>query len=184
MILIFALAAMLTIGVSGICSILEAMILSTTTAEIEGLKKKHPNRGAKLERYKLELEETSSAILSLNTIANTLGATIVGGLAVKIWPEDTNILIKTSATITVAILFFSEIIPKNMGVIYRSTLQPILVYPMTLIRSSMAPLSGFVAILVRVLLKPTQAETDNQEEILLLAEKSAKEGRSHPTNTS
>lgn len=129
-----------------------------------------------MERYKLELEETSSAILSLNTIANTLGATIVGGLAVKIWPEDTNILIKISAVMTIAILFFSEIIPKNMGVLYRPTLQPILIYPLTLIRSSMAPLSGFVAIVVRILLKPTQVETDNQEEILLLAEKSAKEG--------
>lgn len=176
MILIFALATTLTIGVSAICSILEAMILSTTTAEIEGLKKKYPKRGSKLERYKLELEETSSAILSLNTIANTLGATIVGGLAVKIWPEDTNILIKISAVMTIAILFFSEIIPKNMGVLYRPTLQPILIYPLTLIRSSMAPLSGFVAIVVRILLKPTQVETDNQEEILLLAEKSAKEG--------
>lgn len=176
MILIFVLAATLTIGVSGICSILEAMILSTTTAEIEGLKKRYPKRGSKLERYKLELEETSSAILSLNTIANTLGATIVGGLAVKIWPEDTNILIKISSVMTVAILLFSEIIPKNMGVIYRPALQPILVYPLTVICSSMAPLSRFVAIVVRILLKPTQTETNNQEEILLLAEKSAKDG--------
>lgn len=176
MILIFILATVFTIGISAVCSILEAMILSTTTAEIEGLKKKHPNRGLKLERYKLELEETSSAILSLNTIANTLGATIVGGLAVKIWPGDTNILIKISTIMTIGILFFSEIIPKNMGVIYRPSLQPILIYPLTLIRLVMAPLSGFVAIVVRVLLKPTVTETDNHAEILLLAEKSAKEG--------
>ncbi len=176
MILIFILAAAFTIGVSAICSILEAMILSTTTAEIESLKKKYPTRGLKLEHYKLELEETSSAILSLNTIANTLGATIVGGLAVKIWPEDTNILIKISMIMTLGILFFSEIIPKNMGVIYRPTLQPILIYPLTLICLSMAPLSRFVAVIVRILLKPTANETNNQEEIMLLAEKSAKDG--------
>ena len=176
MIFIFILAISFTVGISGVCSILEAMVLSTTTAEIEGLKKKYPRRGSKLERYKFELEETSSAILSLNTIANTLGATIVGGLAVKIWPEDTNILIKISVVMTIAILFFSEIIPKNMGVLYRPFLQPILIYPLTLIRLSMAPLSGFVAVLVRVLLKPVKAETDNQQEILLLAEKSAKDG--------
>jgi CBS domain containing-hemolysin-like protein len=176
MILIFTLAIAFTIGVSAICSILEAMILSTTTAELESLKKKYPKRGLKLERYKLELEETSSAILSLNTIANTLGATIVGGLAVKIWPEDTNVLFKISAIMALAILFFSEIIPKNMGVLYRPTLQPILIYPLTLICSTMAPLSGLVAFVVRILLKPAKTETDNREEILLLAEKSAKDG--------
>lgn len=174
--LIFVLAIVFTIGISAICSILEAMILSTTTAELESLKKKYPKRGLKLERYKLELEETSSAILSLNTIANTLGATIVGGLAVKIWPEDTNTLFKISTIMALAILFFSEIIPKNMGVLYRPVLQPILIYPLSLICSAMAPLSSFVAFLVRILLKPTQAETDNREEILLLAEKSAKDG--------
>lgn len=176
MLFIFILAIAFTIGISAICSILEAMVLSTTTAEIESLKKIHSNRGNKLERYKLELEETSSAILSLNTIANTLGATIVGGLAVKIWPEDTNVLFKISLVMAIAILFFSEIIPKNVGVLYRPALQPLLIYPLSWVRAIMAPLSGIVAFLVRLLLKPTQATTNNEEEILLLAEKSAKEG--------
>ena len=176
MLLIFILAVAFTIGISAICSILEAMVLSTTTAEIESLKKKYPNRGTKLEHYKLELEETSSAILSLNTIANTLGATIVGGLAVKIWPEDANILFKISSVMAIAILFFSEIIPKNVGVLYRPALQPMLVYPLGLVRALMAPLSGIVAFLVRLLLKPAQAATNDEEEILLLAEKGAKEG--------
>lgn len=176
MILIFVLAIAFTIGISALCSILEAMILSTTTAELESLKKKHPKRGSKLERYKLDLEETSSAILSLNTIANTLGATIVGGLAVRIWPEDTHILLKISTIMALAILFFSEILPKNVGVLYRPALQPLLIYPLSWVRATMAPLSGTVAFFVRTLLKPTTPETDNREEILLLAEKSAKEG--------
>ena len=176
MIFTFTLAIAFTIGVSALCSILEAMILSTTTAEIEGLKKTHPKRGEKLEKYKIELAETSSAILSLNTIANTLGATMVGGLAVKIWPEDANILFKVSAAMALAILFFSEIIPKNMGVLYRPALQPILIYPLTWVCAIMAPLSGIVAVLVRTLLKSAETTTDSDEEILLLAEKSAKEG--------
>ena len=114
---VFILAIAFTIGISALCSLLEAMILSTSTAEIEGLKKSHPSRGEKLEKYKLGLEETSSAILSLNTIANTLGATMVGGLAVQIWPEDNNVLLKVSSTMALSILFFSEIIPKNVGVL-------------------------------------------------------------------
>ena len=172
----FTLAILFTIGVSALCSILEAMILSTTTAEIVALKKSHLKRGEKLEKYKVELEETSSAILSLNTIANTLGATMVGGLAVKIWPEDANILFKISSAMALAILFFSEILPKNMGVLYRPALQPILIYPLTWVCAIMAPISGVVAVIVRILLKPAESTTDSDEEILLLAEKSAKEG--------
>lgn len=172
----FLFAIAFTIGVSALCSILEAMILSTTTAEIESLKKAHPKRGKKLEKYKSELEETSSAILSLNTIANTLGATMVGGLAVKIWPEDANVLLKVSTAMAVAILFFSEIIPKNMGVLYRPALQPILIHPLGWLCASMTPFSRVVGFLVKAILRPNNTPTDSDEEILLLAEKSAKEG--------
>ena len=66
--------AIITLGVSGFCSLLEAIVLSTTTAEVEALKKKHLQKGRKLEKYKIEIEETSSAILTLNTVANTLGS--------------------------------------------------------------------------------------------------------------
>ncbi|MGJ8652100.1 MAG: CNNM domain-containing protein [Opitutaceae bacterium] len=176
----FIIAIIFTISISALCSILEAMILSTTTAEIEGLKKAHAIRGALLEKYKLELEETSSAILSLNTIANTLGATMVGGLAVQIWPDDSNILLKVSSVMALAILFFSEIIPKNMGVLYRPALQPILIFPLSWLCAVMKPISTVVGILVRFLLRPSVTATDSDEEIILLAEKSAKEGTLTP----
>ena len=176
MTLAFIFAIAFTIGVSALCSVLEAMILSTTTAEIEGLKKSHPSRGEKLEKYKLGLEETSSAILSLNTIANTLGATMVGGLAVQIWPADSNVLLKVSSAMALTILFFSEIIPKNIGVLYRPNLQPILIFPLIWICTLMAPISRVLGIVVRYTLRPSNKLTDNDEEILLLAEKSAKEG--------
>jgi len=172
---IFAIA--FTIGVSALCSILEALILSTTTAEIESLKKSHPSRGEMLEMHHSQLELTSSAILSLNTIANTLGATMVGGLAVSIWPEDENILLKVSSWMALAILFFSEIIPKNMGVLYRPALQPILIYPLSWLCAIMTPISSTVGYLVKFILRAKPTETDSDEEILLLAEKSAKEGK-------
>ena len=176
MTLAFIFVIAFTIGVSALCSVLEAMILSTTTAEIEGLKKSHPRRGEKLENYKLGLEETSSAILSLNTIANTLGATMVGGLAVQIWPADSNVLLKVSSAMALTILFFSEIIPKNVGVLYRTNLQPILIFPLIWICTLMAPISRVLGIVVRCTLRPSNKLTDSDEEILLLAEKSAKEG--------
>lgn len=172
----FILAVAFTVGVSALCSVLEAMVLSTTTAEIESLKKLHPRRGEQLEKRTVGLEETSSAILSLNTIANTLGATIVGGMAVQIWPESSNILLKISTIMAVAILFFSEIIPKNIGVLYRPTLQPVLVFPLTWVCAVMSPISRVVGWIVRNTLRPGKLKDDSDQEILLLAEKSAKDG--------
>ncbi len=110
----------MTIGISGLCSILEAMILSSTTAEIEVLKEQSPNKGEMLERFRSEIEETSSAILSLNTIANTLGATLVGGLAQDIFNSNKHSLLYFAIGLTIGILLFAEIIPKNIGVLYPS----------------------------------------------------------------
>jgi len=172
----FVLAIGFTIGVSALCSVLEAMILSTTTAEIESLKRRHPRRGLKLEQRKINVEETSSAILSLNTIANTLGATIVGGLAVQIWSDAQNVLLNVSLAMAAAILFFSEIIPKNVGVIYRPKLQPVLVYPLAWVCAIMLPISRLVGIVVRYVLRSGEAPYQSDEEIILLADKSAQDG--------
>ena len=108
----------LTIGISALCSTLEAMILSVTSAEIENLKKTHLKRGNLLEKFRSEIEETTSAILSLNTIANTLGATLVGGLAEKSLGGHQGNLLYFACGMTLGILFFAESLPKNFAVSY------------------------------------------------------------------
>lgn len=164
-----------TLGVSALCSLLEAFILSTTSAEIEGLKKAHPKAGALLEQFKEGIDETSSAILTLNTIANTAGATVVGALAAEVLASRW--LGVLSAGMVLGILFFSEIIPKNMGVVYRRPLQIYLVYPLSIIRISMKPLTFFARKMLRVILPQEQpTEEEQEEEIRLLAERSAQTG--------
>src|ERR1035437_4471376 len=74
-------AIVLTVALSFICSLFEPVILSTTTADIQVLKRRHPRRGELLEMLKHSVGQTISAILTLNTIANTLGSLLVGGLA-------------------------------------------------------------------------------------------------------
>ena len=61
----FILTVVLTLGVSAVCSMLEAMVLSTTPLEIETLKRKSPRRGELLETFVAKIDETSSAILNL-----------------------------------------------------------------------------------------------------------------------
>ena len=63
------LTILCTLGVSFACSLAEAIVLTTTVAEIEALKRAKPRRGRLLEKLKRELDETISAILTLNTIA-------------------------------------------------------------------------------------------------------------------
>lgn len=164
-----------TLGVSALCSLLEAFILSTTMAEIEALKKRHLRIGTLLESYKVGLDETSSAILTLNTIANTAGATTVGALAARIL--ESTALGVLSAGMVLGILFFSEIIPKNLGVAYRKQLGYYLIYPLFVVRFTMAPFSFFAKrMLTMIVPQEAPSEEEQEEEIRLLAERSAQSG--------
>lgn len=108
--LIFLLAALV---ISFLCSILEASLMSTpisyiTLKEEEGLK-----AAARFRQYKLDPSRPLAAILSLNTIANTIGAAGVGRQATMVFGSQWFGLV--SAVTTILILVFSEIIPKTIG---------------------------------------------------------------------
>lgn len=171
----FISAIFFTLGVSAFCSVLEAMILSTTTAEIEALKKKNSRKGLLLERFKIKIEETISTILTLNTLANTLGATLVGGLAMTLFGNQWLALV--SAALSFAILIFSEIIPKNIGVAYRVPLQSLLVFPLQGMIALLRPITYLCNLLVRGIIGRQQQAGYSDEEIILLAQKGAKDGR-------
>lgn len=165
----------ITLGTSALCSIIEAMILSTTTSEIEALKKQNLRKGLLLEQFHTDIQETSSAILALNTIANTLGATIIGGLAIKLFGEDS--LVYFSLGITFGILLFSEILPKNIGILYKKELMAYFIYPLYIIRIIMRPVSIIGQKMVEILIHPMKPSQENHDtEIILLAEKRAQEG--------
>ncbi len=172
--LLLVLAITFTLGGSFFCSLFEALILSTTVSDIEALKKKSAKRGARLESLKTELDETISAILTLNTVANTLGSVTIGGLATRLFGDA--VLGALSAALTLAILIFSEVLPKNLGVVYRRQLQPYVIYPLTWIRRILSPITYFCGLLVRwAIPHPGDAQTDD-EEIILLAERGAQQG--------
>ena len=101
------------LGISFLCSILEAVLLSTPMSFIS-MKEEEGNKTAKLlKKYKTEIDGPVAAILSLNTIAHTIGAAGVGAEAVRIWGEEYFGVI--SAILTILILVLSEIIPKTIG---------------------------------------------------------------------
>jgi len=106
----------LAVGVSFICSILEAVLLSLNQSYIESLKTTKPNLAKRLEKQKKNIELSIGSILTLNTFAHTLGAAGVGAEAVKIFGDE--FMFYISAILTILILVFSEIIPKTIGAMY------------------------------------------------------------------
>lgn len=170
---LFIIAIVFTLGVSAFCSLLEALVLSTTSSDVEELLQASPRKGTILGQLRTDIEDTSSAILSLNTIANTLGAVICGGLATVYFSS----LLLFSVFMTIGILIFSEIIPKNIGVLYRPGLLPWMVYPLWAVCIVMKPFSVIGSTVVRAILRNSPvAATDSDREIILLARKSAKDG--------
>jgi CBS domain containing-hemolysin-like protein len=120
MLLIYFLIA---VGISFICSILEAVLLSLTPAYIKVLKEQKPKIGKLLEQQKKDVDKSIGAILTLNTFAHTLGAAGVGSEAVKMFGQEYMFYI--SAILTILILVFSEIIPKTIGAYYWKSLAPV-----------------------------------------------------------
>lgn len=140
----------LAIGVSFLCSILEAVLLSATPSFIETLASERPRAGSIVNRVKQRLDESLSAILTLNTFAHTIGAFGVGAQALTVFGPQWETLIAVLLTLT--ILYFSEIIPKTLGATFwRTLLVPTafviiwltrLVYPLVWISTRLTGLIG------------------------------------------
>jgi len=137
---------LLALGVSFFCSIMEAVILSITPSFVEALEQRSPKSGATLRQLKSNIDRPLAAILSLNTIAHTIGAAGVGAQAMVVFGSA--YVAVTSAVLTFLILIFSEIIPKTLGAFYWRSLVKItirilpvliwLLYPLVLLSQKIA----------------------------------------------
>ena len=111
---------LVSILMSALCSTLEATLLSTPLSYITGLEDQGVKGAKRLKKLKQHSDRPISAILCLNTIANTVGASIVGSLVYEVYGDA--IVGIFSTIFTLAILIFSEIIPKTIGTSYWRTL--------------------------------------------------------------
>jgi CBS domain containing-hemolysin-like protein len=168
------LAVSVTLAVSFVCSLFEALVLSTTVAEIEALKKTRPRRGQLLEQIKHGLDETISAILTLNTIANGLGALVIGALGESLFSRRA--MVAFTLAFGAVLLVGTEVLPKNIGVVWRRTLQPHVVYPLWWLRRTLAPVTWLCNGIVRLFVRPQARGHRSDEEIVLLAERGARQG--------
>lgn len=116
--------AVLSILVSFICSILEAALLSLTPSFIAHQKASRPKLYERLKELKDKVDQPLAAILTLNTVAHTVGATGVGAQVTVVFGNG--YVGAASAVMTVLILVLSEILPKTIGARYWRTLAPYL----------------------------------------------------------
>lgn len=106
----------ISLGVSFLCSVLEAVLLSINHAYVGVLRDRGDRAGEVLAKLQSRIDEPISAILTLNTIAHTVGAALAGALALNLFGDEW--IAVFSGVLTLAILILSEIIPKTMGATY------------------------------------------------------------------
>ncbi len=142
------LAAGLAVIVSALCSICEAVLYSVPLSRIEMLAQNNRRSGKILKRFKQEIHKPITAILTLNTVANTAGAAVAGAAAAVVFGAQN--LIWFSAVFTVTILLFSEILPKTLGVAYSKTLAPLIAHPLNWLVKILAPIVWLIQAITRL----------------------------------
>ena len=156
----------IAIGVSFLCSILEAALLSITPSYVETTSAQRPKLAEQLRELRADIERPLAAILSLNTIAHTVGATGAGAQAGLVF-EDTGVAI-FSAVLTLGILVLSEIIPKTLGATYWRALAPFVVRVLPWLITVQLPLVWMSQWLTRILTRGKKSDGVSREEIAAL----------------
>lgn len=163
----------IAIGISFLCSVLEAVLLSITPSYVEQVSTSRPRTGGMLAKVKGRLDESLSSILILNTFAHTMGAAGVGSQAVRVFGEKWETLI--AVLLTLAILYFSEIIPKTLGATFWRTLAVPAVFVISWLVKLVYPLVWLSTRLTK-LFSGNKGNEITREEIIALASLGHKDG--------
>lgn len=172
------IAVGLAIIVSALCSIFEAVLYSTPMSHIEVLSRSGKFSGRLLKKLKKNIQQPIIAILTLNTIANTMGAAVAGASAAMVFGKEHLGLF--SLVFTAAILLFSEILPKTAGVAFYGTLAPWIALPLQVLVKIMSPLTWFIQALTRLIFGNKSESLVSAEEVEALAGMSRKTGAIDP----
>ncbi len=167
----------LALGISFLCSIWEAAMLSTPVSHIELLVQQGNKAGSIMQGLRQNVEHPISAILTLNTIAHTVGAAGAGAEATAIFGSEFFGII--SAVLTLLILVFSEIIPKTLGAVYAKQLTPFTAYSLRALLWILKPAVFAFDFVTRSMRPSEYAPTVTRSELQVMARISAEEGGIH-----
>lgn len=169
---------------SFLCSIWEAVILSVTPSYVSRMQTEKPRLGKRLNSFKEDIDRPLSAVLSLNTIAHTVGAIGVGVQAGKLFGTTKVDLFLFDATyesliaglMTMAILILSEIIPKTLGANYWKQLTPFTVRSLRVLMFFLAPFVWFSVLVTRLIKNDEQKSVLSRADVTAMAAAGLKSG--------
>jgi CBS domain containing-hemolysin-like protein len=172
------LAIGIALIVSALCSICEAVLYSVPPGHVEVLARDNKRSGLILKQLKKDIEQPITAILTLNTIANTMGAAVAGASAAAVFGEQ--YLGWFSAVFTIAILLFSEILPKTAGVTYAKVLAPWIALPLAWLVKILTPLIWLCRAVTQIIPRRGGEVLVSAKEIQAIANLSRKSGAIEP----
>lgn len=159
---------LLALGVSFVCSIAEAVLLSITPSYVEDLASRSPRRGALVKRLKQEqIDHSLAAILSLNTIAHTVGAIGAGAQATVVFGSAWFGVF--SVVMTLLILFLSEIVPKTIGAVYWANLVMPVAYFMRMLIVGLFPVVWLCEKLTKTISRGKRVHVFSRDEFIAMA---------------
>ncbi|MDX9703839.1 MAG: CNNM domain-containing protein [Candidatus Auribacterota bacterium] len=167
MTVLFILSSTTAIVVSFLCSLAEALLLSLNPLTLHRMQNIRPRAAESWKRLKKNVTRPITAILVLNTVAHTGGATVAGGAFVNIYGEQYVWIF--SILFTVIVLFGTELLPKIIGVTFRNQLAPSAGHILELITKLMHPLVKLSEFMFRRLSPEYESEQITTADIITLA---------------
>lgn len=165
---------LIALGVSFLCSILEAALLSIRDTELAERSAKGERAATKLKAIKGErLDDAISSILILNTIAHTIGAAMAGAQAAHVFGDAWVGLF--SAVLTLLVLVVTEIIPKTIGAVHASGLVPFVARTLVVLQLMLYPFLLMTRALTSMIQRPDHAQI-SRGEVRAMVESAAEEG--------
>ena len=176
--LLFVTAVAVVLVISFLCSIFESVLLSLTRPQIEVMVGRKQRAGHLLASFKDNMDVPIAAILILNTAAHTIGAAVAGASYSSVFNADT--LWIFSLVFTLAVLLFTEIIPKTLGVSYATALARPVAHGIHWLSVLLKPLVIVSERVSRSLRRDVETPVTSPDEIRLLALLGRSEGAVGP----
>ena len=169
---------LLALCLSFLCSLWEAVLLSIPPSHSRSEPQNGTRLGAHLKDFKANIDRPLAAILTLNTIAHTVGAIGVGQEASVIWAQASPWITRlvVPATMTLAILIFSEIVPKTLGALYWRHFVAFTVHSLRVLTFLLAPFVWLSQFFTRRLKSETTQPAIDRTDLVAMAELGAEEG--------
>ena len=174
MITAFALIIVFSLFLSFLCSIMEAALLTVPLAYVRHLENSGARVGKVLAEFKEDIRKPIAAILLLNTISHTMGAAVGGALVVRLFGDD--MVVVFSAVFTLCLLYFAEIPPKELGVIYCRQAAVFMAYPLRVLIYLFYPFIYISEFVARFVGKDFDQPSVSLAEVLSIAAIGSEEG--------